>query len=172
MVHGAGAPQVPSPFRGLVLVLFGSCVLTSSEGISDRVRTSLEDPSSPVILFLLLSPLLHQSSLGLTLASFVGLMLLLLSLGSLLIPFLSFNMVQVGQSSCLFFFMSHSLLPHITHPQGPLGDSLTSRGSRGHLRVGDWRTLVVQPHGDGQRDIHIGTGICVSPTLFWSHCFG
>ena len=138
-------------------------MLTPSEGICDRVRTSPRGPSSPVILFLPLSPLLHQSLLGLTLASFVGLTLLLLSLGDLLIPFLSFDTVQGGPSSYLFVFASHSLLPHIAHPQGPLGDSLTPRGSRGHLGVGDWRTLAVQPHGDGQRDICTGTGIHMAP---------
>ena len=172
MVHGAGTPQVPSPFGTLILVLFIPHVLTPSKGISDRVRTSPGGPSLPVILLLLLRPLLHQSSLGLMLVSFLGLMFLFLSLGGLLIPFLSFNLVQGGLSNCLFLFVSHSLDPHIPHLQGPLGDSLTPRESTGHFRVRDWRTLAVQPHGDGWRDIHTGTGIRVYPMLFWSHCFG
>ena len=68
VVHGACTPQIPSPFGGLVLVLFGPCVFTPSKRIGDRVRTSSRGPLLLVVFFLLFSPLLCQPPLGLTLA--------------------------------------------------------------------------------------------------------
>ena len=64
MIHGAGAPQVPSPFGGLLLFLFGPCVLAPSEEISNRIRTSPRGPSLSVILLLMFRFLLGQSVFG------------------------------------------------------------------------------------------------------------
>ena len=124
-------------------VLFSPHVLTPSEGISDGVRTSPRGPSLSIILLLLLSPLLHQSSLDLTLVGSLGLMFPFLSLGSLIILFVSFYVVQGSPSSCLFFFRGHILHPDIAHKHSLLSDSLSLRGSRGCLRVRDWRTFAV-----------------------------
>ena len=37
----------------------------------------------------------------------------------------------------------------------------------GGLRVSDWRTLVVQMHGDGWGKTTLSMGICLSSSLLW-----
>ena len=123
VVHGAGAPQVPSPFRTFVLVLSGPLIFKPSQGVSDGIRTSSRGPSLMIILFLLLSPLLHQLTSCLTLVSSSELMLLFFSSGSLFILFLLSDLVKGGLSSFLFSLTSCNLNSHVTHLQVIQGSS-------------------------------------------------
>ena len=166
VVHGAGAPQVPSSFGTFVLVLSGPLIFTPSQGVSDGIGTSSRGPLLVIILFLLPSPLLHQHTSCLMLVSSLKLVLLFFSLGSLFILFLLSDLVKGSPSSFLFLLASCNLNSHVAHLQVIRDSSHPSGGSRGHLRVSDWRALMVQLHGDGWGKISTGTGICVSPMFF------
>ena len=175
MVHGAGAPQIPSPFRGLILVLFSPHVFTPSKRISNRVGTGPGGPLLLVILLLSFSSLLGQSSLDLMLVSLFGLTFLFLPSSSLFILFLLLYAVQGSLSGHLFFVSK--CIPHldITHMCGVLSDNLPLGGSRGSLSIRDRRTLGVEFHSNGQRHICTGPNIHVSPISLlpcFLGCFG
>ena len=111
------------------------------KGVSDRIGTSSRGPSLTIILFLPLSPLFHQLTSGLALASSLELMLLFLSLGGLFILFLLSDPVKGGLSSLLFSLVSCNLNSHVAHLQVIWGSSHPSRGSGGCLGVSDWEGL-------------------------------
>ena len=72
----AGTPEVISPFWHFILVLLGPSVLTSTQWVSDRVRTSPRDTTLSIVSLLQLSPFLGQFPLGLMSMGHLGLPLL------------------------------------------------------------------------------------------------
>ena len=126
-----------------------------------------EAPLLMIILFLPLSPFLHQLMPSFTLLSSSELTLLLFLYGGLFIPFLFLDPVKCGSSCLLFFLVGCNLNSHIAHQQFIRGSNCPPGWPGGCFRVSDWRALAVQMHGDGWRKTSLGMGICMSSPLFW-----
>ena len=168
VVHGASTPKITGPFRGFVPVLFSPCVLTPSEGISNRVRAGSRGSMLLVILCLSFSSLLGQSSLDLMLANLLRLPSLLFLLGGLFVPFLLHDVIQ--DSLCGHLLFVSKCIPHtnITHMHNFLSDTFLLGLSRGNIGIGGRRALRVKLHNNGWRQVCTNPNVhisLISPSL-------